>query len=103
MNGLAERLRAGLDELGGSVDTPFQGVVLGSLFSVYFTDEPLVDYRSLASSDGAMAHRVFLSLLNQGYYLSQGLSMNALSLPMTDDHIDGLLLAFERALDEARQ
>ncbi|MDE0428316.1 MAG: aspartate aminotransferase family protein [Caldilineaceae bacterium] len=102
MDGLSERLRAGLDELSASVDTPFQGVVLGSLFSVYFTEEPLVDYRSLASSDGAMAHRVFLSLLNQGYYLSQGLSMNALSLPMTDEHIDGLLLAFERALEEAR-
>ena len=102
LKGLGERLRAGLDELSARVDTPFQGVVLGSLFSVYFTDEPLVDYRSLAGSDSAMAHRVFLSLLNQGYYLSQGLSMNALSLPMTKDHIDGLLLAFESAIEQAR-
>ena len=103
MNGLGERLRAGLDDVAARTDAPFQGVVLGSLFSVYFTDEPLIDYRSLASSDGAMAHRVFLSLLNQGYYLSQGLSMNALSLPMDESHIDGLVQAFETAIEEARQ
>ena len=103
LNGLGERLRAGFDELSERVGVPFQGVALGSLFSVYFTDEPLIDYRSLASSDSAMAQRVFLSLLNQGYYLSQGLSMNALSLPMTEEHIDGLLLAFEEAIEQSRR
>ena len=102
LNGLGERLRAGLDGLSARIDAPFQAVVLGSLFSVYFTDEPLIDYRSLASSDGAMAHRVFLSLLNLGYYLSQGLSMNALSLSMDASHIDGLVQAFEKAIEQAR-
>ena len=102
LNGLGERLRAGLDGLSARIDAPFQAVVLGSLFSVYFTDDPLIDYRSLASSDGAMAHRVFLSLLNQGYYLSQGLSMNALSLSMDASHIDGLVQAFEKAIEQAR-
>ena len=28
--------------------------------------------------------------------------MNALSLPMTEEHIDGLLMAFERAIEQAR-
>ena len=79
-----------------------QAVVLGSLFSVYFTDEPLVDYRSLADNDGEIGHRVFLSLLNQGYFLSQGLSMNALSLPRENEHIDGLMSAFEKAIEESR-
>ena len=102
LNGLGERLRAGLDGLSARIDAPFQAVVLGSLFSVYFTDEPLIDYRSLASSDGAMAHRVFLSLLNQGYYLSQGLSMSALSLSMDESHIDGLVQAFDMAIEQAR-
>ena len=103
LNGLGERLRAGLEALSARISTPLQSVVLGSLFSVYFTDEPLVNYRSLAGNDGAMAHRVFLSLLNQGYFLSQGLSMNALSLPMEDEHIDGLLVAFEKAIEQSRQ
>ena len=99
---MGERLRAGLEELSARISTPLQSVVLGSLFSVYFTDEPLVNYRSLAGNDGAMAHRVFLSLLNQGYFLSQGLSMNALSLPMEDEHIDGLVSAFEKAIEESK-
>lgn len=102
LNGLGDRLRVGFENLAARIDVPMQAVVLGSLFSVYFTGEPLVDYRSLASSDGAMAHRVFLSLLNQGYFLSQGLSMNALSLPMTEEQIDGLLLAFEEAIEQSR-
>ena len=103
LNGLGERLRAGFDDLSARIDVPLQAVVLGSLFSVYFTGEPLVDYRILAGNDGAMAHRVFLSLLNQGYFLCQGLSMNALSLPMEEEHIDGLLLAFEEAIELSRQ
>ncbi len=102
LNRLGERLRAGFNDLRARIDIPVQAVVLGSLFSIYFTDEPLIDYRSLASNDSEMAQRVFLSLLNQGYFLSQGLTMNALSLPMEDEHIDGLLLAFEKALEQAR-
>jgi len=99
---LGDRLRTGLEDLSARISTPLQSVVLGSLFSVYFTDGPLVDYRSLAGNDGEMAHRVFLSLLNQGFFLSQGLSMNALSLPMENEHIDGLLTAFEKAIEESR-
>ena len=101
LNELGEHLQAGFNDLFARIDIPVQAVVLGSLFSIYFTDEPLVDYRSLATNDSEMAHRVFLSLLNQGYFLSQGLTMNALSLPMEKEHINGLVLACEKAIEQA--
>ena len=47
-----------------------------------------------------MAHAVFLSLLNQGYFCGQGLTMCAISLPTQDEHIDGLILSVGNALDE---
>ena len=101
LNGLGERLRAKLGALFARIDVAAQSVVLGSLFSIYFTDEPLVNYRSLATNNGGMAQRVFLSLLNQGYFLSQGLTMNSISLPMQESHIDGLVQALEQAIEQA--
>ena len=72
-----------------------------TFFSIYFTREPLLNYRSMASNNRALAHRVFLALLNEGYALSPGLMMNSLSLPMERGQIDGLVSAMARALDQA--
>jgi len=102
LNGLGERLRNGLNERFAQKNIAAQAVGVGSLFSIYFTAAPLINYRSLTSNDGAMTQRVFLALLNQGYFLSQGLGMNALSLPMTTEQIDGLIAAVDQAIDQAR-
>lgn len=99
LNRLGERLRSGLNGFFLANEIPAQAVGIGSLFSIYCADQPVVNYRSAKKNDGAMAHQIFLSLLNQGYFLSQGLMMNALSLPMKDKHIDGLIEAVSRAVN----
>ncbi len=101
LNGLGDRLRAGLNDLFARERVEAQVVGTGSLFSIHFSREPVVDYRSLARADKAMSGRVFLSLLGQGYYLSQGLTMSAVSLPMETYHVDGLVEAVGHALAEA--
>ena len=103
LNALGERLRAGFDDLAQRVDAPIQTVVAGSLFAIHFTDEPVVDYRSMARGDKQMAHQVFLALVEEGYYLSHWLGFNALSLAMDNSHVDGLLSALERAIGRAVQ
>ena len=103
LNGLGTRLESGLNNLFERLGISAQVVVTGSAFSIYFTDHPVVDYRSLANVDRAMAARVFFSLLNQGYFLSQPLGMCAISLPMDDSHIDGLVAAVEQSVEEARE
>ncbi|MEM7131020.1 MAG: aspartate aminotransferase family protein [Chloroflexota bacterium] len=100
LNRLGDRLRTGLNELFARKNFAAQAVGIGSLFSIYCTDQPLVNFRVGARhNDGAMAHQLFLSLLNQGYFLSQGLTMNALSLPMQHEHVDGLIEAVGQAVD----
>ena len=99
LNGLGERLRDGLNDLFVRKGIAAQAVGTGSLFSVYFTGEEIVNYRSLAGADKEMAHRVFLGLLEEGYFPSSGLSMSALSLPMEARHVDGLVKAMEKTVE----
>lgn len=103
LNGLGERLHAGFEDLCARIDVPMKTVVAGSLFAIHFTDEEVADYRSMARADKEFAHRVFLTLLEEGYYLSHWLGFNAVSLPMEETHVDGLLAALERAVRRARE
>ena len=101
LNGLADRLCAGLNVLFAEKGIAAQAINDGSVFSIYFTDEELINYRSLSRTDKEMPARVFLALLLQGYFLSHGLGMNSLSLPMDTGHVDGLVEAMGKALDLA--
>ena len=99
LEALGERLRRGLTDAVRRTGARAQVVVLGSLFSVHFRVDDLVDYRDMARRDTAMAQRMYLSLLEQGYFLNRWLTMNAISAAMDESHIDGLVVAFERAVD----
>ena len=103
LNTLGDRLRAGLNELFARKSIAARVVGPGSLFGIYFTDADLTNYRSLGRTDSDLAHRVFLALLEQGYYLGPGLAMCSLSLPMDGGHIDGLIEAVEKAFERATE
>ncbi len=100
LNRLGDRLREGLNDLFAGKGIAAQAVGTGSLFSVHFTGEALVNYRSLAHADKEMTHRVFLALLEQGYFPSNDLFMSALSLPMENSHVDGLVDAVGKAVEQ---
>ena len=93
VNGLGNRLRDGLQERFRSEGLGATAVVLGSLFSIYFSDRAPMNYREMARCDSSHVRPVFLSLLHQGYFLSHTLGMNALSTPMKPSDIDGLIEA----------
>lgn len=101
INGLGQRLKDGLDRLFTDRGISAQTVVTASVFAIHFGVERLENYRDLARADKTLAHAVFLSLLNQGYFLPQGLSLCAISLPTTASHIDSLISAVGVAYDEA--
>lgn len=104
LNGLSERLKNGLNDMFARKGVDAISVSLGSVFSFYFTDEKeLKDYRSMARNDREMTQQVFLSLLEQGYYLSFGLGMCAICLPTEERHIDGLIEAVDKAIDEVEK
>ena len=99
LNGLGTRLKAGLDALFALESIPAIVVCTGSVFSLYFSDGPVATYRALAASDKTPLQPLFLSLLEQGYFLGHpGLGMCSLSLAMDESHIDGLVAAVRTGL-----
>jgi glutamate-1-semialdehyde 2,1-aminomutase len=103
LNGLGARLEACLKKLFSDLGVDAFVVVTGSVFSVHFTRGPLANYRDLARVDSGMAYRVFLSLLNQGYFLCRSMTMCAISTPTNEGYIDDLVGAMGRAVVEARE
>jgi glutamate-1-semialdehyde 2,1-aminomutase len=100
LNRLADRLTTGLNDLFARRGFPAQAVNAGSVFSIYFIEGKLETYRDLARADRALSHQVFLALLQEGYFLNHTLTMCALSLPMEDRHVTGLIAAVEKVMDK---
>jgi glutamate-1-semialdehyde 2,1-aminomutase len=97
---LTDRLVDGLRAVFARTRTVATAVASGSTFSIYFTAGPVRTYRDAAAADKQPVPGVFLSLLNRGYYLANGLGMNCLSAAMDESHVDGLIGAMGEALEE---
>lgn len=98
LNRLGERLRQGLNRLFSAKNVDAAAVGVGSLFSIHFSCEEMLNYRHLAGTDKAAAHRLLLGLIEEGYYLGNGLVMCAVSSPMDESHVDGLIEAVGRVV-----
>ena len=95
---LSERLCNGLNGLFEEEAFEAQAVHNGAVFSIHFTRDELVNYRSIAGANKAMSYPIFLTLLEEGYLLSYAMAMNSISLPTQESDIDGLIEAFGRAI-----
>ena len=100
LNALGTRLKDQLNALFTDRAIAAQAVCTGSVFSIYFARGPIANYRDLAATDKTLIQPLFLSLIEQGYFLGPGLGMCALSAPMDPGHIDGLVAAVGNALAE---
>ena len=98
LNRLGTRLRNGLNHLFAERDVDATAVGVGSLFSIHFAGGKMLNYRHLARTDKAAAHRMLLGLIEQGYFLGNGLLMCAVSAPMDERHVDGLIESVGGAL-----
>ena len=104
LNALAERLVAGLNAMFARRAFAATAFNAGSVFGVCFgAGGAPRSYRAGLGTDQQLTRRVFLSLLEQGYYLPAGLTMASLSTPMQPAHVDGLVAAFEHAVEEAQR
>jgi glutamate-1-semialdehyde 2,1-aminomutase len=75
---------------------------IGSMYTLFFTNQKVTDFPSAKSSDLPVFGRYFHAMLNQGIYMgpSQFESM-FLSTALEDKHIDRIIEANENALKEA--
>jgi glutamate-1-semialdehyde 2,1-aminomutase len=99
LDGLGERLRAGVRSLLRRRKHPGQVTGVGSLFWLHWTAKRLTDCRSAEPEDRDKPGRVFMGLLNEGIIMSQR-GLGACSLVMTEAEVDRFVEALGRVLDK---
>lgn len=101
LNRKGERVSEQLAEVFATHGVKAQVNGVGSLFAIHFTDQPVVDYRSKASSNQRMTRGFFLGLVNHGVLLAPR-AMGALSTPMTEPDIQQFIDAVDTVIGEQR-
>jgi glutamate-1-semialdehyde 2,1-aminomutase len=66
----ARRLVEGLGQAASQARIPLQSTRVGTMFSMFFTEQPVKDWQSVQTSDTARFARYFRAMLNQGIYLA---------------------------------
>jgi len=75
---------------------------VGSLFAIHFTDQPVVDYRTKASSDQKVTHEFFLGLVNHGVLMAPR-AMGSLSTPMEEADLERFIDAVDAVVGEQKE
>ena len=88
MEGLAQRAAEGLQAAFGEAGIAVQVVVAGSIFRLYFLEQPPRNFRQAAQDDAQMHRWLFFALLNRGLYTRTG---GNVSLATEAHHIDALV------------
>lgn len=94
---LAQGFRSSMEKMGVNYTIN----QIGSMYTLFFTDQPVRDFPSAKTSDLALYGRYFHAMLERGVYLgpSQFESM-FLSVALEDKHIERVIQANEEALVE---
>jgi glutamate-1-semialdehyde 2,1-aminomutase len=90
LNGRGDRLRSGLNEVFADAGVPMCATGLGSLLTIHGTAGPVARISDLDDSDDRLRELLFLDLLAAGFYMARR-GFIALSLDITDQHVDDLL------------
>ena len=70
LEGLGERWRRGMREVARRGEVPFTINQVGSMVSIYFTEEPVTDFSSAARADTEAFKDFFWHMLRHGIYLA---------------------------------
>jgi glutamate-1-semialdehyde 2,1-aminomutase len=99
LNRQGERVKDQLAEVFASHDVAAQVSGVGSLFAIHFTDKPVTDYRTMATSNMRMTHDFFLGLVNHGVLMAPR-AMGALSTPMVERDVQQFIDAVDAVVAE---
>ncbi len=99
LNRKGARVKDQLTEVFASHNMPAQVNGAGSLLAIHFTDVPVTDYRTKATSNQKITHDFFLALVNHGVLMAPR-AMGALSTPMGEDDIQEFIDAVDAVIGE---
>lgn len=96
---MAAKLVDGFTEAAREAGVPVYAAAIGSMFGVYFTERPVVDYRTAREADAARFAKYHRLMLERGIYLPPAqLEARFLSIAHTDSDLDLTLQAHRDAL-----
>jgi len=94
------RLEEGISRVSGSLNLKLNVSRLASLLTVFFTDNPVLDYDSVSQSDTRLFGRFFQQLLFEGVYWPPSQFEAAfISAVHSEEDIDFTIEAVEKALN----
>ena len=98
----AEKLCAGYESNVKKLGIKAQFTRVGSMFSMFFTDQNIIDFESVKSSDTNFFRSYFTSLLEEGVYIAPSqFEAGFMSAVHTDEEIEQTIEANYRALQKA--
>ncbi|MGB0388814.1 MAG: glutamate-1-semialdehyde 2,1-aminomutase [Ardenticatenaceae bacterium] len=99
MAATTERLATGFLAAAQAAGIPAQGAHVGTMMSLFFTDQPITDYQSVKTCDTERFTRFFNGLLAQGVYLAPSQFEAAfVSLTHDDEAVEHTLHAVESVM-----
>lgn len=99
----SEKLCSGLKENVDKLGIPARFTRVGSMFSMFFTDQEVTDFQSVKSCDTEFFKRYFNALLEEGIYTAPSqFEAGFMSAVHTDDDIEKTIVASFKALKKAR-
>ena len=96
-----ERLEMGLNTVLENKGIPYQINRLGSMISLHFTEQPVIDFQTAAKGDNERFNSYFHGMLNEGIYLPpSAFESYFLNDALSIENIDGTVNAFSKVLTQ---
>ena len=96
-----ERLELGLNTVLENKGIPYQINRLGSMISLHFTEQPVIDFETAAKGDNERFNSYFHGMLNEGIYLPpSAFESYFLNDALSIENIDGTVNAFSKVLTQ---
>ena len=103
LDALGQRLADGLRTAARDAGVAHQLNRVGSMWTLFFTPDPVTDHATATRSDKELFARFFWAMMDRGYYLPCSQFEAAfLSVPMTEALIDGAIAAARDAFASVR-
>lgn len=101
LNEIGMQVAAGLSSINQSLGHDFTINQLGSMYSLFFTEESVLDFETAKKSDTVLFGKYFQAMLHRGIYLAPSQFESLfLSTALTDDLIGKILEAHEGSMKE---
>lgn len=101
LNTIGSSLAEGIKQINEKLGMSYTVNQVGSMYSLFFTAEPVVDFETAKKADTALFGRYFQSMLKRGVYLAPSQFESLfLSTALTDELIGRVLQAHEESMIE---